>query len=219
MTVTANRPEPARSAAAAPRSAESAMSLAEALDRLIHRGVAIQGNVAVGLAGVDLLFLDLRVLLASIDTIWPEGAPDGLMKVTAPAGPRSAPPPTPSSLTQPAAAPPVPPQTSALGTAMEETAMRRIDSDAALSAPQRDAASPTPAKGLVRLVLSLVKLLHDVMERQALRRMDHDRLSAADIEAVGMALCAQATEIERLRRLFGFSERDLALELGLFEGP
>jgi hypothetical protein len=37
--------------------------------------VSVQGNVTIGLADVDLLFLDLRLLLGSVDTIWPEGRP------------------------------------------------------------------------------------------------------------------------------------------------
>ena len=37
--------------------------------------MSVQGNVTIGLADVDLLFLDLRLLLGSVDTIWPEGRP------------------------------------------------------------------------------------------------------------------------------------------------
>ena len=192
------------------------MSLAEALDRMLHCGVAVQGNVAVGLAGVDLLFLDLRVLLASIDTIWPNGMPSGLMTIGGPNGPISSAPPSLSEAA--AAAQPAVAEASGLSPTRDEASARNLHSAATrLELPDAEA-NPTPAKGLVRLVLTLVKLLHDVMERQALRRMDHDRLSAAEIEAVGMALCTQATEIERLRHLFGFSERDLALDLGLFDG-
>ena len=39
------------------------LSLADALDRILHRGVSLQGNLTIGLADVDLLFLDLRLLL------------------------------------------------------------------------------------------------------------------------------------------------------------
>lgn len=193
------------------------MSLAEALDRMIHRGVAVQGNVAIGLAGVDLLFLDLRVLLASIDTIWPEGPPEGLMEITGPKDPRPAAPASPPSPLAHAPAPAAA-QTSAFRAAIDAATARCGGSEANLLAPRQELASQSTAKGLIRLVLTLVKLLHDVMERQALRRMDRNRLSADEIEAVGMALCAQATEIERLRQLFGISERDLGLDLGLVEG-
>ena len=44
------------------------------------------------------------------------------------------------------------------------------------------------ARGLVRLVLTLVKLLHDVLERQAVRRMEAGRLTEVPVEDVGTAL-------------------------------
>jgi hypothetical protein len=77
-------------------------------------------------------------------------------------------------------------------------------------------ASPAaPVAGLVRLVLTLVKLLHDVLERQAVRRMDGGQLTAPQIEAVGAGLLAQEVEIEMLRQHFGFADRDLGLKFGL----
>ena len=84
-----------------------------------------------------------------------------------------------------------------------------------IAEPQRGPpASPTSrADGLVQLVLTLVKLLHEVLERQAVRRMSAGRLTPAQIENVGSALLAQTLEIERLRRHFGFAERDLTLKL------
>ncbi len=87
--------------------------------------------------------------------------------------------------------------------------------------PGRDPAEAPPAvaDGLVRLVLTLVKLLHDVLERQAVRRMAGGQLTAAQIESVGLALCEQARQIEGLRRQFGFASRDLDLRLGLSGAP
>lgn len=69
-------------------------------------------------------------------------------------------------------------------------------------------------KGLGQLVLTLVKLLHVLLERQAIRRMDSDDLSDDEIEQVGLTLMQQADEIDRLRRLFGLEEEDLNLDLG-----
>ena len=67
-------------------------------------------------------------------------------------------------------------------------------------------------------MLTLVKLLHDVLERQAVRRMEAGRLTDAQIENVGAALFAQAEEILRLQRQFGFSDKDLSLALGVPHG-
>ncbi len=68
--------------------------------------------------------------------------------------------------------------------------------------------------GLGRLVLALVKLLHELLERQAIRKMEADILTAAEIERLGETLRRQAQEIDRLRREFGLEEADLSLDLG-----
>ncbi len=62
-------------ASGAHRSPEAAASLAEVLDRVLHLGVSLEGNLTIGVANVDLLYLDLRLLLAAVDTVWPEGRP------------------------------------------------------------------------------------------------------------------------------------------------
>lgn len=68
--------------------------------------------------------------------------------------------------------------------------------------------------GLGQLVLTLVKLLHELLERQAIRRIDSGSLSEAEIERLGVTLMRQAQEIERLRKEFGLEEEDLNLDLG-----
>lgn len=68
--------------------------------------------------------------------------------------------------------------------------------------------------GLGQLVLTLVKLLHELLERQALRRIDAGSLSEDEIERLGMTLMRQAEEIERLRQAFNLGEEDLNLDLG-----
>lgn len=68
--------------------------------------------------------------------------------------------------------------------------------------------------GLGQLVLTLVKLLHELLERQALRRIDGGSLTETEIERLGYTLMRQAEEIDRLRREFGLGEEDLNLDLG-----
>jgi len=68
--------------------------------------------------------------------------------------------------------------------------------------------------GLGQLVLTLVKLLHELLERQAIRRMESGSLTEEQIERLGTTLMRQAQEIERLRREFGLGEDDLNLDLG-----
>lgn len=68
--------------------------------------------------------------------------------------------------------------------------------------------------GLGQLVLTLVKLLHELLERQAIRRIDAGSLSDQQIERLGLTLMRQSEEIERLRKEFGLEEEDLNLDLG-----
>ena len=68
--------------------------------------------------------------------------------------------------------------------------------------------------GLGQLVLTVVKLLHELLERQALRRIDAGSLSEEQIERLGFTLMRQAEEIDRLRNEFGLEDRDLNLDLG-----
>lgn len=48
--------------------------LVELVDRLLHRGVVLTGEMTVSVAGVDLVYLGLSVVLASVDTIRRSGA-------------------------------------------------------------------------------------------------------------------------------------------------
>jgi hypothetical protein len=68
--------------------------------------------------------------------------------------------------------------------------------------------------GLAQLVLTVVKLLHELLERQAMRRIEAGSLSDQQIEKLGLTLMRQAREIERLRKEFGLEEEDLNLDLG-----
>lgn len=68
--------------------------------------------------------------------------------------------------------------------------------------------------GIAQLVLTLVKLLHELLERQAIRRIDAGSLSDDEIEKLGVTLMKQAQELERLRKEFGLKDEDLNLDLG-----
>jgi hypothetical protein len=68
--------------------------------------------------------------------------------------------------------------------------------------------------GLGQLVLTLVKLLHELLEKQAIRRIQGGSLAEIEVERLGMTLMKQAEEIDRLRRAFNLDEADLNLDLG-----
>ena len=44
-------------------------SLLELVDRLLHKGVVLAGEATISVAGVDLIYLGLNVVLASVQTL------------------------------------------------------------------------------------------------------------------------------------------------------
>lgn len=76
----------------------------------------------------------------------------------------------------------------------------------------------SPTNGLAELVLTLIKLLHDLLEKQAIRRMESGRLTDEEVERVGQTLKRQAEEIEHLCDVFGLDSGDLRLDLGTVHG-
>jgi len=48
--------------------------LVELVDRLLSRGVVLTGELTISVAGVDLIYLGLSVVLSSVDTIRRAGA-------------------------------------------------------------------------------------------------------------------------------------------------
>lgn len=77
-----------------------------------------------------------------------------------------------------------------------------------------DADPESVEKGLVSLVLTVVELLRQLMERQALRRVDDGTLSDEQIERIGSTLMALESRMAELRDHFGLDTEDLNLDLG-----
>jgi hypothetical protein len=69
-------------------------------------------------------------------------------------------------------------------------------------------------RGLAQLVLTVVELLRQLMERQALRRVDAGGLDNETVERLGRALMALEERMEELKETFGFEDEDLNLDLG-----
>jgi uncharacterized protein YgbK (DUF1537 family) len=70
------------------------------------------------------------------------------------------------------------------------------------------------SSGLLRLVLTLVELLRELLERQALRRIEGGSLAEEEIERLGLTFLRLAEEMQRLKRQFGLTDDDLNLDLG-----
>jgi hypothetical protein len=54
---------------------DTEFSLLELADRLLHRGVVLVGEATISVAGVDLIYLGLNLVLSSVETLRP-GAPE-----------------------------------------------------------------------------------------------------------------------------------------------
>ena len=81
--------------------------------------------------------------------------------------------------------------------------------------PQRVNADPQQVeRGLAQLVLTLVELLRQLMERQALRRMELDTLTDAQVERMGETFMKLEQRMQELKEHFGLEDRDLNLNLG-----
>lgn len=97
----------------------------------------------------------------------------------------------------------------------EDEELRRSLAFTDSAIPERISADPEDVEnGLARLVLAIVELVRQLLERQALRRMDAGNLTEEEIERLGMSLMKLEEKMEELKRTFGLEEDDLNLNLG-----
>jgi hypothetical protein len=190
--------------------------LCEALDRVLNTGVVALGEIKLSVADVDLVYLGLQLVVTSIES--------GRELAPVHAPPQSGPP--------------------SIGASDEKDALVAGDAEQKPSSPGVATARcdvPTPQRaipaieelgpapcagamagagsnrdknGLGKLVLTLLKAIHELLKRQAIRRIAGGSLGPAQIEGLGAALMNQAREIERLRRDFGLEDEELNLDLG-----
>ena len=69
-------------------------------------------------------------------------------------------------------------------------------------------------RGLAGLVLTLVEFLRQVLERQAIRRMEGGTLSDDEVERVGLALMRLEQKVSEIAAQFGLDEDDIQLRIG-----
>jgi hypothetical protein len=69
-------------------------------------------------------------------------------------------------------------------------------------------------RALLKLVLTVVDFLRQLMERQAIRRMEAGTLAPEETEAIGTALMKLEETIGELCTRFGLDPQDLNLDLG-----
>lgn len=237
------------------------ITLLDLLDRLLETGVAVDGEIDLSVADINLIHLGLKLVLASSTTLEqhnnggathfadatdnPSGGSPRECSLGSPICPE---PPIPAEAESQVGADVQPPCTAetdlgSRSTSGEEqsgewlhSGMRRYDGNRGLPAragekawskidPARVPPVPgragrsdfDPAKverGLAKLVLTLVELLRRLMERQAIRKMEHGTLTEMQVEGLGEAFRRLETKMRELKRVFGLQDEELNLDLG-----
>lgn len=85
----------------------------------------------------------------------------------------------------------------------------------AAAAPPRWNADPDEVRrSVLKLVLTLVEFIRQILERQAIRRMEAETLTAEETESVGLALMRLEETVRDLATQFGLRPEELNLDLG-----
>ena len=81
--------------------------------------------------------------------------------------------------------------------------------------PQRmETDAESVERDLFRLVLTIIELVRQLMERQALRRVDEGDLTEEQVEGLGLGLMHLEDAMTELRDRYGFTVADLNIDLG-----
>lgn len=95
-----------------------------------------------------------------------------------------------------------------------EALRKQIENVASARTPRWNADPDDVRRSVLKLVLTLVELIRQLLERQAIRRMEGGTLSDAETESVGLALMKLQETILELAKQFDISPDELNLDLG-----
>jgi len=164
------------------------VTLVDALDKVLEKGAVINGDITMRVADVDLVFLGLRLILASVSKAEELSGrsfsnPDKEL--------------TPEDIDY-----------------MER--LQREIRKAEENIPKLiDLGNPKKTEqGLAKLVLTLVELIRKLMEKEAFRRVKRGTLSSVEVQKLGLSLKAMKTKIKEIQTIFGIEDEELNLDLG-----
>ncbi len=166
------------------KTASSGAGLVELLDRVLDKGVVVYGDVIISIADVDLIGLNLNLFLASIERVRTKGF-----------GCKSL---------------------SKKGETEELKELKILQEElekASQYLPKSVEESPKEA-GLAKLALTIIELLKELMEKQAMRRVESGSLRDEEIEKMGLTFQLLEKRLEVLRKIFGLKKEDLNIDLG-----
>ena len=167
---------------------EKNATLVEALDKVLEKGAVVNGEVAISVADVDLIYIGLRLILTSISKAEELSGKSYSFRDR--------------------------PMTNDDRAYLEKLEMEiaqiehAIPSSIQLDTPQKAEA------GIAKLVLTLVELIRRLLEKEAFRRIKRGSLSDAEIQKLGLSLKAVKRKVQQRQALFGLKEDDLNIDLG-----
>lgn len=105
-------------------------------------------------------------------------------------------------------------QVSALASALEDLDRCSVSLEGGDGSRRISADPENVERGLAQLVLTVVELLRQLMERQAIRRMDSGSLDDNQVERLGETFMKLEQRMTELREEFGLKPEDLNIDLG-----
>ena len=170
-------------------------SLLDVVDTLIDKGLALDAEVVLGLANIDLVYLRVGALLAAADRVLDTKSRQRLPPTSRPKEMR----PSPGNPEAPDAV---------------ATSPRGVDNAESVSARLNAVAPDDTSRSVIRLVLTLVEFVRQLLERQAVRRVREQTLTPEEIERLGTALMRLESTVHELAERHGLDPADLNLDLG-----
>lgn len=95
-----------------------------------------------------------------------------------------------------------------------ESLRAEIERVSASAPPRWNADADDVRRSVGKLVLTLVEFIRQLLERQAIRRMEAGTLTPDQTEAVGLALMRLEETVREVGQQFGLEPEDLNLDLG-----
>lgn len=166
--------------------AQKNIALVDAVDRVLEKGAYIGGDLILQIADIDLIYVSLRLVITSVSAEERRGGKRFGKKSVDPG------------------------KDEAYVKKMEGK-IREIEKNinSLIAKPETQEAEA----GLSKLVLTLVELIRQLMEREAIRRVETGNLTEAEIEKIGLTFKALEKKIEELKLVFGIKD-DLNIDLG-----
>lgn len=188
-------------------------TLVDLLDGLIDRGVVVSGDIMLSVAEIDLVHLGLQLVLRGVAepgrTDLAVAHPTAHQFVESPGGEPELPAPLGARSVSGGGSAPASRVATDPAATLSEGLRRLVAGGGSGELDPEDV-----QRGLASLVLTLVEILRDLMERQALRRMDTGSVTDDEVERLGRTFLALQERMEQLKEAFGLTDHDLKLDLG-----